>query len=346
MRIAVVQTLYPKGHRSLDEGFVRVLSKEHMLFIVDDGKYFSRNVSDNVNIKRIVIPHFSIKRWEALKRVLRRIDLFFVFLALRIHRCEYDMILFLNIDNDIYKVEKWLPRKKKILFHHNDIDVLLSSNQRVLKNFNLTKRNFCHICLADYISDSFKDYAQLDDNSVFTVHQPLVFDSSCDDTIKEELLVGIGNSMDEGIIKSLVDLDMSDDLPCRLLLRSRGIEYKGRNMDVFTGFVERARYEELYKKSKVSLVTYPLDYKFRYSGIIDDSLSNGLSVISNDTLCGRYFASIYPGSVFIIDNVKDLWAMLKKGLPSQSKKDYCRFRERHSDNYVLEQLNKAIKTQL
>lgn len=346
MKIAVVQTLYPKGHRSLDEGFVRILSKEHMLYVVDDGKYFSHGISDNANIKRIVIPHFSIKRWEALKRILRRIDLFFVFLALRILRCEYDMILFLNIDNDIYKIEKWLPRKKKILFHHNDIDVLLFSNQSVLRSFNLAKGKFCHICLADYISDSFKEFAQLNNNNVFTVHQPIVFNSIKDETTKEDLLVGIGNSMDEDIIRSLIELDVTDDLPCKLILRSQTTNYNGRNMEVFTGFLERAKYEELYNKSKVSLVTYPLDYKFRYSGIIDDSLSNGLAVISNDTLCGRYFASMYPESVIIIKNVKDLWSKLKNGLPSQSRKDYCRFRERHSDIFVLKQLNKALESQL
>ena len=118
MKIAIVQTLYPIGHHSLDNGFVRILSKEHELLIVDDGKYFSKSILDNSNIKRIIVPHFKIKRCEALKRILRRIDLFFVFLALKIHRYDYDVILFLNIDNDIYKIEKWLPKKKKILMNY------------------------------------------------------------------------------------------------------------------------------------------------------------------------------------------------------------------------------------
>lgn len=341
MKIAVVQTLYPIGHHSLDEGFVRILAKEHELCIVDDGKYFPKSVFEKFNIERIIVPHFTIKRWEALKRILRRIDLIFVFLAIKVHRFNYDIILFLNFDNDIYKIERWLPNKKKILIHHNDIDVLTSSNESVRQGFDKAKDKFIHVCLADYISDAFKSYAHLRDDKVFTVHQPLVFKPN-KTIVKEEFVVGIGNSMDERYINELVSLDKTCSLPCKLILRSRLTNYIGRNMVIITGFLERSKYEELYNKSKASLVTYPLSYKFRYSGIIDDSLSMGLVVFSNDTLCGRYFASLYPDSVFIIDDVKEFWSKLRKGLPSQSKKDNLLFYERHSDDYVARQFNNAI----
>lgn len=344
MRIAVVQTLYPQGHRSLDKGFVKVLSKEHDLLIVDDGKYFPDNITDNPNISRVTVPHFHIKRCESLKRILRRVDLFLIFFVLRIRHEEFDIILFLNIDNDIYKIEKWLPNKRRIIIHHNDIDVLTTSTEKIHQYFNRAKKKFIHICLADYISDAFRSYAHLNDNYVYTVHQPLVFKSKTKEVIKEEVVVGIGNSMDENFIKELIELDMMEELPCKLILRSKNISYSGRNMEVFMGFLVRDKYEELYNKSKVSLVTYPLNYKFRYSGIIDDSLSKGLTVFSNDTLCGRYFATMYPESVFLINDARHLWTMLKNGLPPHSEMAQARFTSRHSDEYVLQQFNKAIQS--
>ena len=226
--------------------------------------------------------------------------------------------------------------------HHNDIDTLISNRRKYYKQFDLVKNNFHHICLADYISDSLYNLTNIDRLKIHTVHQPLVFDNYNTNIIKEELIVGIGNSMEEAYIDELISLDKSLTLPCKLVLRSRCKKYKGQNMEVFSGFLQRDEYEKLYDRAKASLVTYSSHYKYRYSGIIDDSLSKGLVVFSNDTICGRYFASIYPNSVVIINDVKHLCELLSNGLPNQIDSEYRLFKERHSDQYVLEQFKKAI----
>lgn len=341
MRILIIQTLFPKGHKSLDSGFITLLSKDYELIVVDDGHYFSSDLFIKPNVQRIIIPRLIVNRWETLKTVLRRIHLIVTFFVLRLRKVVYDQILFLNFDNDIYKIEYLLPSKKRLLIHHNDIDILFSCKETYYKQFDLVKNRFHHICLADYISESFQSFTNIEKSRVFTVHQPIVFDDT-KVVDKEELLVGIGNSMEEAYIEELLSLDKDTVLPCKLILRSKSKEYKGQNMEIFSGFLKRDEYEKLYDRAKASLVTYPSHYRFRYSGIIDDSLSKGLIVFSNDTICGRYFSIVYPNSVIIIRDVKHLWELLRKGLPKQPDSERKLFKERHSDQYILKQFKKAI----
>lgn len=343
MRIAVIQMMYPIGHRRLDEEFVRILSKEHQLIIVDDGKYFSKEICDNSNIERLVVAQPYINRWEPLKVFMRRLCLLLVLFKLR--KIKYDVLLFLNCHNSLYKIERWLPSKKRVLIHHFDVDGLLCNN-KFLHHFSSVKNNFEHVFLADYISNNFIAQTGVDKNHVYTVHQPLVFENAEDNEKKENLLVGLGNSTDELFVSEAIELDQkkqSEEFKCRLILRSKRTDYKGHNLEVITGFLPRTQYESLYSRAKVSVVNYKQSYIFRYSGIIDDSLSKGLFVISNDTLCGRYFASVYPNSVRIINGINDVWEMMKGPLPQSPESERKLFRERHSSQYVLAQFNSVLE---
>lgn len=335
--------MYPKGHRRLDEELVRTLSLQHELIVVDDGRYFPEDLFRTSNIEHIKVFQPFCNRWEPLKRALRKLSLFLV--LFKLNNRHYDVLLFLNCHNVLYEIEGILPRKKRIIIHHNDVDVLFANNH-FLREFNKVKTHFKHVFLADYIKDNFKTHTGISSEFVFTVHQPLVFEKEqylIDK--KENLLVGIGNSLDEDFITEAISYDKENSnskLLCKLLLRSREKLYTGTYLSVITGFLPREEYERLFSIAKISIVYYPLSYKFRYSGIIDDSLAKGLVVYCNDTLCGRYFASKYPHCVYIFHDVKDIWTLMKQPLPSISLKERELFYTRHSSDYVLAQLNRAL----
>ena len=343
MRIAVIQMMYPKGHQRLDEEFVRVLAREHQLIVVDNGKYFPANLYDEPNIEHIKVFQPYSKKWEPLKRTFRRLSLLFVLIKLR-HRA-YDRLLFLNCHNALYKVVNWLPQKKCVIIHHNDVDILFT-NKKYVRQFNKVKEKFHHVFLADYISESFVNEAKIDWKYVYTIHQPLVFGDEPDCVKKENLLVGIGNSTDDLFIKEAISLDIKYDkefLANKLILRSKNRVYKGTNLEVISGFLPRSEYEMFYRRAKVSVLYYPSSYVYRYSGIMDDSLAKGLVVYCNDTLCGRYFASTYPQSVRIFKNAIDLWKLMGEPLPIQPNEEKKKFHERHSAFFILAQFNSALK---
>lgn len=335
--------MYPKGHRRLDEEFVRILSREHQLIIVDEGKYFPQDLYDNPNIEHIKVIQPFCNRWELLKCTLFRLNLLIVLFKLR-HK-NFDRILLLNCHNALYKVANCIPNKKCIIIHHNDIDVLFT-NKKYLHQFNKVKEKFRHAFLADYISENFVREAQIDNKYVSTIHQPIVFENCQSSIHKENLLVGIGNSTDESFIDMIIELDKKhkgEDFANKMILRSKKKKYKGKNIEVITGFLPRDDYEMLYSRAKVSIVNYPSSYVYRYSGIIDDSLAKGLVVYCNDTLCGQYFATKYPCSVKIFKNTYELWNMISEPLLSQPDIEKEKFYKCHSAEYVLSQFNAALK---
>jgi len=344
MKLAIVQTLYPEGHKTLDDAFVRILAKDHQLVVVDNGKYFDKGIEQLQNVKRLKVIQLSSPRWEALKRCLRKINLLIIFFVLWIKRIEYDQIIFLNIGYDLYQIEHLLPQKKRIIIHHNDIDVVLS-NGEFRKSFDGVKDKFYHVCLADYIKDSFIKNTGIEYKHVFTVHQPLVFDVPRNNTIKQNLAIGIGNSLEETFVDEAIELDSvssTQNIVNQLIIRSRIRSYEGAHLRVIKGFLPRNEYESLYDEAKASVVFYPSNYKYRYSGIIDDSLSKGLIVFCDDSLCGRYFHSVYPKSVRIINDANELWALLGQALPSLPEEEHKLFLQRHSIDFVRGQFNNVI----
>ena len=344
MKIAVIQMMYPKGHLSIDEEYVRILSKEHQLIIVDNGKYFKKQLDNNLNIEHIKVFQPMVKRCEKLKSFLRFFNLLIVLCTLIIRKKNYDVLLFLNIHCELYKISSWLPNKKKILIHHNDIDALLEDSKS-FKSFEREKTIYRHIFLADYISQNFSSLLKVDSKLVFTVHEPVKYSKFSSTHLRKDLLICMGNNTVPDFIDANIELDKENHgsyLSNKLIMRSTSEEYIGTNLQVIKGYLSNADYEKYFDEAKVSVVFYPDNYKYRYSGVIDDSLNKGLVVFCNDTLCGRYFSSIYPGSVKIINDAKQLWEIMKYPLPEQPQKEYEYFCERHSDAYVLKQFNKVI----
>lgn len=347
MRIAVVQMHYPKGHRRLDQEYVRILSSSHELVIVDDGEYFSKSFCSEIGAERFRVHPLKVKRLEFMRRVMHYINLSVILLTLKFHRKDYDVLLFLNIHNSLYLYDKLLPKRKIVIFHHQDIDDMIAY-PLYYKHFIKVKDNYSHICLADFISEGLISETGVSPNNVYTVYQPLVFDEVRNKgEKKEDLLIGIGNSTDEIVIDQLIELDMKSQV-CQtrnqIIMRSKCRQYNGSHLNVITGFLSREDYESLYNRAKVSIVTYPQQYKLRYSGIIDDSLAKGLVVFSNDNPCARYFASKYPSNVFVYKSTSELWSLSIMDIPESNNDEQNSFIEAHSTTNVMHQLNCAVNS--
>ena len=282
-----------------------------------------------------------------MRRVIHYINLTVVLLTLKFHRKDYDVLLFLNIHNALYLYNKLLPKKRIIIFHHQDIDDMISYPP-YYKQFLKVKDNYTHICLADFISEGLISETGVSPNNVYTVYQPIVFYELRNSLEKkEDLLIGIGNSTDEIVVDELIELDKKG-IDCKfknqIIMRSKKRQYNGYHVNVITGFLPREDYESLYNRAKVSIVTYPQQYKLRYSGIIDDSLAKGLVVFSNDNPCARFFASKYPSNVSVYKSTSELWGLSITDLPESNKDEQKKFMEAHSTTNVMHQLNCAVNS--
>ena len=120
-------------------------------------------------------------------------------------------------------------------------------------------------------------------------------------------------------------------------------------MSVTNGFIPTEKYEELYSRTKVVLVPFPLTYQYRMSGCIVDAFSHHKPVVSSNIKLAEYYASLYGSSIRTGKNVKEMLDYVKYILDNYQSLYFAfdKFEFDHSESEVKKSLsvmvNKMIK---
>ena len=355
MRIAVAEMLYPKGHTVLAKNYIKILSQISEVVVFDNNNYFaSLDLPSSVQLIKVKATFPSDEQFWKIKRFIPffKYDIldFFaqMFNAIRIaikqRQCKCDKVIFFSARNDsLVCALPFFLRDSVSVFHHNDIDHLARRKHEKLI-FNLGRNNYNHIVLAEFIKDGFVSDFNVDAKRVFVVHQPLL---NAEPIIggKEPLIIGLGQTIEPTILSDLIEYDKShpEKLPYRIILRNKTVQYKGNNLEVTTSYLSRDEYDNYLKQAIICLIFYPIRYRLRYSGIVDDALNYGVSVYGNDIEVMRYFAKQYPNSckiicpvnIFNIDTIKNCQA---------NQKEVMWFRNKHSDESIRRQFSSLLFT--
>jgi hypothetical protein len=161
---------------------------------------------------------------------------------------------------------------------------------------------------------------------------------------RKPIVIGLGQSMSQDYIETLIAEDSKGDLDSkyRLLLRSKKTDYQGKFVSVSTEYLDRKVYDERLLTSSACIVFYPKSFNLRYSGVIDDALNHGLVVYCNDIAVGKHFAKKYPNSCRLINEGEGLIPTLKSSIAAADEEEIKHFLLEHSEAFVTQQWKRCL----
>ena len=135
-----------------------------------------------------------------------------------------------------------------------------------------------------------------------------------------------------------MDQSCKEDLPYKLYMRNKTIDFSGKNLQITNRYLSREEYNKLLLEAKACVLFYPKEYNLRYSGIIGDSLEYGLSVYGNNIPVVRYYSELYPNTCHLLDSPKVLFDEIQKSKVDAFLPDIKDYYEKHSYKYISSQL--------
>lgn len=347
MKLLIFDTIFPIGHKDLNNKLIGLLSGISELMVLNKAGYYSGNRPANVKIRtcKLLLP--------VIRNVLvNQCCQLWNFLAgfLTVLPVRYDKVLFFTFDTVGFAIARFLfAGKESYLFHHRNTAEL--SNKYKRKIFLSYANSVNHIVFTEFIKDYLVNELHVTASRVFVLPHPLILPEEKEpyNSNMEKLFVGLGYANDERMIKEIVQQEAKDHIlenrNIRLILRSKEWAYEGKAIKVIKGHLKREEYDRYFNAANAILLLYPESYKNRFSGAIMDAFIHKKVVIGTNIPIVGYFAAQYPGSCMIVGSTDDLFRKIKNfQSPSviQLEKERSIFFQRHSDQTVLHKLKQII----
>lgn len=342
-KVLVAEVLYPKGHKKIDERYINIITQSYDVVLLDNGVYFS-DIPDASLFKKIGVRPLFTKRIELLKTCLYAFNLYNIAKVAKHEKCQ--TVILLSVHIAAYAlVHRFFKGINVVMVHHYDID-RMKANPKEISSFNKYKNKVRHVVLEDFIKEGVVSEYAVDPEKVFTVNLPIVIDNS-PQSVEEQnnTFIALGQATDEELIDRFVEIDENSaisDSNVKIILRSKKREYQGKNVQVITGFFERAEYDRLYAEAAACIVCYPSTYKLRSSGSIDDAFSKRKKVIVIGFPAGRAYANAYPKNCIVCEDANTLVDMIGSFDKLFDENDFKYFCEIHSNENIALQWQDAI----
>ena len=127
-----------------------------------------------------------------------------------------------------------------------------------------------------------------------------------------------------------------------LLLRSKQRSYKGNNVELLSGRLDYRDYINYIASSKAVIIIYPEDYVMRFSGYFMDSFYCQRPIIITNSKLSKYLKSEYPNSVYVINQISEIFEFLTNREISFDNAEYNKFLEKHSLEETSIQITKLM----
>lgn len=332
------------GHRRQNQSIVRVLSELGDLSIVFPEGWIS-NIPDGVKTYTFEPKKYHIKENAAqiLKslecmnyaRKLDKEDNFdcIIFASYNVYAMGVVRLLFKNADKRVY------------IIHHNIIDQLeVSSVKRII--FNCFKNSTNHILIERFIAEQFAKATTISVDRIFYFSHQL---NKIEYALNEDIdYLGISNSNDENWVKKMVEDEIENEWlkkeKIRMILRSTETVFDDGFLTVITGRLSDSEYYDYVLRSKVILVPFPKDFRYRVSGSVVDAFSNRKRVIGSDIPVIKEYSKLYPRICKSGISAQDLLKDHKNHENNKVKesKEFSEFIRSHSFDVMLEDFSHII----
>jgi len=345
MKIAIIDMIYPFGHKRLNSSLVEML-KSFSEIVLLDYQNFYENICTDEKLSKIQIKKlFFVPRLTILKRICDCINL--IIIKKKLNGEEYDALLIMTYDNIGLSIMKFLFEHKPIyIVHHNNIDLIKSK----IDFFFFKRYMNCvnHIVLSEFIKEGLISKTNVNRNRVYVLEHPLsknitvdIRKEYIDMNSKNRVFVSLGLGSDEFLIHQLIEIDKQGEYfknnGIKVILRSRIYDYESDGLKVFKGILPEDEYYRLYAISSAYLLLYPDMFQNRFSASLLNALQYGKCVISTNIPMASHFGSLYPSNCRIITDIKHLLDELINGEFKFSHEEYDDLLKRHEDNMIKEQ---------
>jgi hypothetical protein len=306
MNILYLDFLNPKSHLRLDINQIETLSKIGQVIVLSPiGRY--KNLP--LNVRLIENKFLSISKGRFITRLTSlRSMIVSSYLSRKI---DYDCVIVSSFETVIFSIGRFLYSVKKriILIHHFNIDELTNKIKAML--FRTYMNRFEHIVFEDFIKKKLVDDFGINSDRIHLLPHHMSMVKTSDKIIYKYDCVGLSNSNDEKIIFKIVeeekDKSIFKDSGCKVILKSKNIEYDNGFLKVVKGFIQNDQFEDYLRSSRSIYMPFPEDFKYRMSGTLIDALSNQKVVYGSNIMIMEYFASKYPQICKIINSEHDFF---------------------------------------
>lgn len=337
MKLLYLDFLYPKGHIRQNTAYVNNLSKIGKVYLLSPiGRY--KNLFSEVEV--IEKKSLNIKNGKLLGRLS---SLKIMFLSALISRkLKPDYIFVSSYETITFIVGRlFFSRKVKIfLLHHCNIDELDNGFKSWI--FKRYMRKVDHIVFEDFIKDYLISTFNLNANRIHVL--PHQLNKNILKFNKQKYnCVGLSSSNDENIISEIVEIEKKQQIlkknGCRVVLKSKSLEFDNGFLKVFNNFLDNAQYNEYINNSLCIYMPFPLSFRFRMSGTLVDSLSNNKIILGPNIPLILNYALNYPEVCKVVNSTDDLFnCLFSLGRIEEDKqiKDFEQFRINHSEEKIVE----------
>lgn len=341
-KVLVSEVLFAKGHVKLNENYIKCIGRNFDVTIMDDGNYFP-SIETN-GYSHIYKSHYMVKRGETIKRLLYALYLRKV--AKTAKQLSIRNIVLLSFHTEAFGLVYRSFRGINVCaVHHYDIDRMTKRPQEV-KAFDKYKNQITHCVLEDFIAEGLINDFAVASSRVCVVNTPVEIVKALEENSTKNIFIGIGQSTDQALIDELIELDKSHYLPNdiigKIILRSKTTQYDGIHVKVFTGFLERDEYDDLYKSATACIVRYEPTYRLRSSGSVDDAFRNHKKIIVMGFPAGQSYAQMFPRNCVCVNRTEDILDLLKGATLKYDENEGARFETDHSFDNVTKQWKSAI----
>lgn len=344
IKVSVIDTIFPIGHKKLNNILINLLPKEELdLLVINSNNFFEEENEKNIKFKKINIRK-NYSRYSLM--ILFQIVYYFKIWIKLFFRND-DILLFFTFENLAFSFANILfCNKRKILFHHNNTSFL--SSKLHLFFFKFYMNSVEHIVFAEFIKKRLIELG-VKENLIFVITHPIPKENTVKVSLEKQpsFFLGIGYASDEGLYKEIIEYEGKHNFlrtnDIHIVLRSKKMEFSNTNISIINSHLSEEDYENLNKNSIAILCLYPKTYNYRFSGAILDGLRNRKKIIGTDIPIIQHFSKKYPNLCHSFNDVGDLFMLMKKIKESKfEEEDYKLFLRDYDDSVIKKQLKKII----
>ena len=343
MRISILDSIFPVGHKQLNNKLVSLFPKINMDILVANNKnFFDEEVLSNAVFKDFnLIGHHKKYYLNIIFQIFNYINIW-----LRTLDRKDDIKFFLTFENVSFAFARILFfNSKNVLFHHNNTDLL--SIKYVLFFFKTYMNSVHHVVFADFIKNRLLEIG-VRENRIFVLTHPLPNNKITfkEDEIKN-LFVGLGYASDHKLFNEIIEFENKFGIlkknKIKLVLRSSYLDYEGENITFFNEHLSEEGYTNLMCSASGVLILYPVDYKYRYSGGILDALRCNKMVIGAEIPIVLHFKKLYPDLCYSFNSIEDFFSVIVKAKSAKHNSfSFNEFWKKHDDLKVRQDLENIL----
>ena len=344
VKVSVIDTIFPIGHKKLNNILIDLLPKEEIdLLVINSNNFF-----DEYNTKKIKFKEINTRKNFSKYSVMILFQIiYYLKIWIKLFFRKDDIRLYFTFENLAFTFANFLfYNKRNILFHHNNTSFL--SSRLHLFFFKIYMNSVEHIVFADFIKDRLIELG-VKEERIYVITHPIPKEGIIKplSNSKSSFFLGIGYASDEGWYNEIIEYERQHGFlrknDIHVILRSKNMEFSNKNIRIINGHLSEEDYENLNKTSSAILCLYPKTYNYRFSGAILDGLRNRKKVVGTNIPIIRYFSDRYPNLCHKFNDIEELFLLMKKIKDSKFEDDdYDIFLKDYDDLVIKNQLKKII----